>query len=184
MYAHGGWTRTWLCAATAALGLAAGFGGGGGMRPGDARGDGSADSAGLDGSRQGDTPAPEDTTFDEPDAGEAGLRASVAGDAGSPEAAAGDGGCDLACGQPCTAGRCLLTLALAWVRPYAVAVDATSVYFTTNSPSPDGVVMKIPIGGGAATILASGLNYPHTIVVDATNLYWTNAAPIRRTRAL
>ena len=34
--------------------------------------------------------------------------------------------------------------------------------------------MKTPIGGGAATMLASGQNIPLDVKVDATSVYWVN----------
>jgi sugar lactone lactonase YvrE len=52
-------------------------------------------------------------------------------------------------------------------------VDATSVYWTNYN---GGAVMKVPLGGGTATTLASGQNYPYGIAVDATSVYWTNNA--------
>jgi hypothetical protein len=59
----------------------------------------------------------------------------------------------------------------------AIAVDATSVYWTTNT-----TVMKVPIGGGTSITLASGqdssgsgnLGIDTGIAVDATSVYWTN----------
>ncbi len=63
--------------------------------------------------------------------------------------------------------------------PYNVAVDSTSVYWATLGTSAnsfkDGTVMKATIGGGAVTILASGLSAwgAWGVAVDATNVYWT-----------
>jgi hypothetical protein len=54
--------------------------------------------------------------------------------------------------------------------PHSIAVDATSIY-TTNGGSR---VMKMPLGGGASTMLAAS-QQPTAIAVDATNVYWTEA---------
>jgi hypothetical protein len=56
--------------------------------------------------------------------------------------------------------------------PRGIAVDATSVYFTTFDT---GTVKKVPIGGGIVTTLASGQDAPAAIVVHGDTAYWLNA---------
>jgi hypothetical protein len=52
-------------------------------------------------------------------------------------------------------------------------VDATSVYYCTYGGDGEiGTVMKVAVGGGAPTALASG--HPGDIAVDATSVYWTD----------
>ncbi len=62
--------------------------------------------------------------------------------------------------------------------PYALAVDATHVYWTNSSAgvndSEVGAVMEVPLGGGAPTVLAAGQVVASTIAVDATHVYWAS----------
>ena len=34
--------------------------------------------------------------------------------------------------------------------------------------------MKVPLGGGTTTALASGLNFPQEMAIDQSNVYWGN----------
>lgn len=81
------------------------------------------------------------------------------------------GGCGLACGTGCTAGRCMVTL-YSTPSEYvdAIAVDATSVYWTDSL---GGVVMRVPLAGGTATTLAHvpGVS---SLTLDATSVYFSN----------
>jgi hypothetical protein len=64
----------------------------------------------------------------------------------------------------------------------AIAVDATSVYWTThkvvNFQTPriyeDGSLLRMPLAGGAPTTLATGQANIGAIAVDAANVYWAN----------
>jgi len=54
----------------------------------------------------------------------------------------------------------LITLAAGYSQAYGIAVDVDNVYFTTNVGA-TGVVVKVPVGGGPTTVLASAQNFPH-----------------------
>ncbi len=59
----------------------------------------------------------------------------------------------------------------------AIAVDATSVYWSTadGNGTQKGTVMKVHTTGGAATTLYSGLQNPGVLALAGTNVYWCDS---------
>jgi hypothetical protein len=85
---------------------------------------------------------------------------------------------------PLTGGAATTLASVNNADPWGIVVDATSVYWVNDEASVPGSnssehgkgsVMKVPLGGGTPTTLASGLTFPAGIAVDATNVYWTTA---------
>jgi hypothetical protein len=86
-------------------------------------------------------------------------------------------------------GGALIALATGLDVPTALALDGTSVYWTNYGPDAcpaggpcvsQGTVMKVPIGGGAVTTLASGQVHPQGIAVDTTSVYFTTDTQIMK----
>ena len=61
--------------------------------------------------------------------------------------------------------------------PFAIAIDATFVYWTDTAA---GTINKVPIAGGAPVTLATEQDTPISIAVDATNVYWTTSGAVNR----
>ncbi len=78
------------------------------------------------------------------------------------------------------AGGTAVVLASSQDSPFAITLDATSVYWTNLGPLGGGKaairlpgsVVKMPIAGGTPTTLAGGQVGPVCIAVDATSVYW------------
>ncbi len=73
------------------------------------------------------------------------------------------------------AGGAPVTLATS-ANPNAIAVDGTYVYWSTLAFSTPSTILKVPIAGGTAVTLESGLQSVRGIAVDATSIYWTEEA--------
>jgi len=57
---------------------------------------------------------------------------------------------------------------------FNIAVDATTVYWTGRDGT-TGTLMKVPVGGGTATTLATGPSPFNALAIDATTVYFASA---------
>ncbi len=86
------------------------------------------------------------------------------------------GGCGVVCDGTCALGRCMVTL-VKETTATSLAVDATSVYWTTEG-STNGTVMSIPSQGGSQTVLASSQNTPSSVAVSGATVYWISYSSV------
>jgi hypothetical protein len=70
------------------------------------------------------------------------------------------------------ATKALTVLASNQGEGWAITVDATSVYWTSETA---GSILKVPIAGGPVTVLAAGQDSPYAIAVDEVSVYWANS---------
>jgi hypothetical protein len=59
-----------------------------------------------------------------------------------------------------------------------IAVDASGIYATTHTLAGPNRVLRIPLAGGAATVLANEQHAPGAIALDAGAVYWANGGPV------
>jgi hypothetical protein len=95
---------------------------------------------------------------------------STEGDVGSLDAGSDASPCPVSCHGTCMEGRCLVTLAeTSW--PTDIAVDGTSVYFTSCPDGGGGFALSVPLDGGSSMALASGQGCPVSLALGDTSLF-------------
>lgn len=156
------------CSGAVVLETSAGAAGGGGSGGDTAIGTGGdgGNGTGAGGTGAGGTGA----------AGNTGM-GGVAGACGAYAAAPCEGGCGD--GETCDpTGHCVAILATGQSTIAGLAVDASSVYWTSTGTQwgSDGTVMKCAAGGcgGQPTVLAADLPIPYVITADEASVYWVD----------
>lgn len=85
-----------------------------------------------------------------------------------------------ACGRDCLGGACIdakcypAVLASGQSTPWAIAVDATHVYWSTHTWT--GAIRRVPKSGGFTQTLASNQAIPDGIELTSTHVIWANDA--------
>jgi hypothetical protein len=69
-----------------------------------------------------------------------------------------------------------VVLASNLTEPWSLAVDAVNVYWATMGPDAAGTgqIQSVPIGGGSAKTIVTGLELPSSLAVDTVNVYFTD----------
>src|SRR5215468_7449821 len=79
-----------------------------------------------------------------------------------------------ACGEDAPPVPTGTVLAGDQLMPWGIAIDQTSIYWTTLGQSAGPAqVLKMPKAGGTPTVLAQGRGSPLEIAVDGDDVYWT-----------
>jgi hypothetical protein len=68
------------------------------------------------------------------------------------------------------------------MRPAGLALDSTSVYWANDSSfsGGDAAVLRMPLGGGSITTLASGLSRATAVAVAGGHAYWSSPTGVSR----
>jgi hypothetical protein len=62
----------------------------------------------------------------------------------------------------------------------SVATDGVNVYWTNYYGIAQSTVLRVPVGGGAFTTLASGQDNASSVVIDSSSVYWIAGDLIQR----
>jgi hypothetical protein len=76
------------------------------------------------------------------------------------------------------AGGAPVTLTSTQARPFALASDGATVYWSNDGESNDGSIVKMPVAGGTPVTLASVLDSPAGMAIDATSVYWVDETAV------
>lgn len=78
------------------------------------------------------------------------------------------GACGKKCADGCSEGRCFTNVAKN-DNPVQMALNATHVYFTAAY---EGILARVPRGGGSVQPLADTMVNPGMVALDGTSVYW------------
>jgi hypothetical protein len=111
------------------------------------------------------------TTSSSTTTGSTNTSATTTGSAGGGGAGAGGSG---GAAPTCDGGPCPEVIADHLDLPWGIALHGAHVYWTVaGKMEGEGKVMRAPVAGGPAELLASGLSSPDQLFVDDQHAYWT-----------